>query len=124
MQTLHSRQLTIVADDGHSTVTEVVKLPVKPENLQRMMDYVQEWHESVIPGLTGFQGAALLSSPTGAVFVYANWSSKDAVEAANRDSRMAKYFEGLFPLLADQPEIHFCSVGMVAEAERPPFYMK
>src|ERR1700736_6152636 len=83
MQTLRSRQMTIVADDGHSTITEVVKLPVHPENLQRMMDYVQEWHETIIPALPGFQGAALLSSPVGAVFVYANWSSKEAVEAAN-----------------------------------------
>lgn len=110
--------MTIVADDGHSTVTEVVKLPVKPENLQRMMDYVQAWHETIIPTLSGFQGAVLLSSPAGAVFVYANWSSKDAAESANQDPRMGKYFEGLFPMLAGQLEVHFCSVGMVVEAGR------
>src|SRR5437764_11907829 len=119
MQTLNSRQMTIVADDDrHATITEVVKLPVAPENLQRMMDYVQEWHETIIPGFPGFQGAALLSSPAGAVFVYANWSSKEAIEEANHDPRMGKYFEGLFPLLAGQPEVHFCAVGMIAEAER------
>ena len=115
MQTLHSRQMTIVADgDRSSTVTEVVKLPVKPENLQGMLDYVRQWHESIIPSLPGFQGAALLSSDTGAVFIYAHWSSKNAIENANRDPRMASYFEGLFPLLSDRPEVHICSVGMVA----------
>lgn len=117
MQTLSSRQMTIVADDGHSSVTEVVKLPVKPENMQRMMDYVQDWHEMVIPTLPGFQRAALLSSAAGAVFVYANWSSKEAIENASHDPRMVRYLRGLFPLLAGQPEIHICSVDMVAEAE-------
>ena len=107
--------MTIVADgDRSSTVTEVVKLPVKPENLQGMLDYVRQWHESIIPSLPGFQGAALLSSDTGAVFIYAHWSSKNAIENANRDPRMTSYFEGLFPLLSDRPEVHICSVGMVA----------
>jgi|SRR5947209_6028642 len=119
MQKLNSRQMTIVVDDDrNTTVTEVVKLPVNPENLQRMMDYVQEWHEIIIPGLPGFLGAALLSSPAGAVFVYANWSSKEAIEEAHHDPRMGTYFEGLFPMLAGQPEVHFCSVGMIAEAEQ------
>ncbi|HAG97862.1 MAG TPA: hypothetical protein DDW33_13640 [Ktedonobacter sp.] len=121
MQTLKSKQMIIVADDdddGHSTITEVVKLPVKPENLQRMMGYVQEWHETIIPALPGFQGAALLSSLAGAVLVYANWSSKEAVEAAIHDPRMGKYFEGLYPMLAGQPEVHFCSVGMIVKAEQ------
>lgn len=118
MQVLSRKQMVIVADDEHSAVTEVVKLPVKPENLQRMMDYVQDWHEMVIPTLPGFQKAAVLSSPVGAVFVYANWSSKEAIENANHDPRMARYFRGLFPLLAGQPEIHICSVDMVAEAEQ------
>lgn len=115
MRTIDSRQMTIVADgDRPATVTEVVKLPVKPENLQGMLDYVQKWHETIIPGLPGFQGAALLRSDTGAVFIYAHWSSKDAIEDASHDPRMARYFEGLFPLLADRPEVHICSVGMVA----------
>ena len=115
MKTLDSRQMTIVADgDRPSTVTEVVKLPVNPDNLQGMLDYVQKWHETIIPVLPGFQGAALLSSDTGAVTIYAHWSSKDAIENAIHDPRMAKYFEGLFPLLSDRPEVHICSVGMVA----------
>ena len=109
--------MTIIADEEHTTVTEVIKLPVAPENVQRMMDYVQDWHEMVIPTLPGFQKAALLSSDTGAVFVYANWSSKEAIENASHDPRMARYFQGLFPLLAGQPEIHICSVNMVAEAK-------
>lgn len=118
MQMVNSKQMTIVADDGSdSSVTEMVKLPVKPENLDRMMDYVLDWHEMVIPTLPGFQKAALLSSAAGAVFVYAKWSSKEAIENANHDPRMQRYFKGLFPLLAGQPEIHICSVGMVAEAE-------
>jgi quinol monooxygenase YgiN len=110
--------MTIIADDSQSSITEVIKLSVKPENLQRMMDYVQEWHTTVIPTLPGFQKAALLSSSAGAVFVYANWSSQEAMGAANHDPRMIKYFEGLIPLLADQPEVHICSVGMIAEAEQ------
>src|SRR5207249_10330856 len=117
MQKLNSKQMTIVADsDRSSTVTEVVKLPVKPENLQGMLDYVQKWHESIIPSLPGFQGAALLSSETGAVFIYAHWTSKDAIEGASHDPRMAKYFEGLIPMLSDRPEVHICSVGMVAQS--------
>ena len=115
MQAWSSRQMAIVADNEHSSVTEVVKLPVKPENLQRMMDYVQDWHTMLIPTLPGFQNAVLLKSAAGAVFVYANWSSEEAIVDASHDPRMANYFLGLLPLLAGQPEIHICSVGLVAE---------
>ena len=115
MQALSSRQMTIVADGDHSFVTEIVKLPVKPENVQRMMDYVQDWHELVIPTLPGFQKAALLKSAAGAVFVYANWSSEEDIENAGHDPRMVNYLQGLIPMLAGQPEVHICSVGMVAE---------
>lgn len=117
MQTVSSRYMTIVADSENAFVTEIVKLPVKPENVQRLMDYVQDWHELVIPTLPGFQKAALLKSAAGAVFVYANWTSQEAIENASHDPRMANYFQGLIPILAGQPEVHFCSVGMVAEVE-------
>jgi hypothetical protein len=100
MQKMNSRQMTIVVDDDrHTSVTEVVKLPVNPENLQRMMDYVQEWHETIIPGLPGFQGAALLSSPAGAVFVYANWSSKRQLRKRIMIHAWVSTLKGSFPCL-------------------------
>jgi len=127
MKTLNSRprQMTIVADgDRHSTVTEVVKLPVKPENLQRMLDYVQKWHETIIPGLPGFQGAALLSSTTNAVLIYLHWNSKEAIVDASHDSRMASYFAGLLPMLSSSPEVHVCSVEKVIEPKQQSAHME
>jgi len=32
--------------------------------------------------------------------------------------RMTAYIQGFFPLLSARPEVHICSVGMVAEAEQ------
>jgi quinol monooxygenase YgiN len=111
-------QMTIVPDVyRRQTVTEVVKLPVKPENQRRVLDYVQKWHETVIPQLPGFQGAALLKSATGAVLVYVHWDSVDAIIDASRGPRMAPYFAGLIPMLSGQPEVHICSVEMLAGPE-------
>lgn len=119
MKTANPTQMAIVPDVyRHHTVTEVVKFPVKPENQQCLLDYVQKWHETVIPQLPGFQGAALLSSIAGAVLVYVHWDSKDVIEDASHDPRMASYFEGLIPMLSGRPEIHICSVEMVAEPEQ------
>ncbi|MFL5656318.1 MAG: antibiotic biosynthesis monooxygenase family protein [Ktedonobacteraceae bacterium] len=114
-------QMTIVPDVyRHHTVTEVVKLPVKPENQQRLLDYVQRWHETVILQLPGFQGAALLKSTTGAVLVYVHWDSEDAIKDASCGPLMALYFEGLIPMLSGQPEVHICSVEMLAVPARQP----
>jgi quinol monooxygenase YgiN len=122
MEFLNARHMTIVAHgDNGSSVTEVVKLPVKPENLQSMLHYVQKWHESVIPGIPGFQGAAILSSATGALIVYAHWTSKDKIWDANHDPRMARYFEGLLPMLAGRPEVHICSVEAIASVMESPY---
>ena len=110
-------QMTIVPDFyGHHTVTEVVKLPVKPENQQCVLDYVQKWHETIIPQLPGFRGAALLKS-TGAVLVCVHWNSQDVIESASHDPRMAPYFDGLIPMLSGRPEVHVCSVEMVAKPQ-------
>lgn len=125
MKTARPTQMAIVPDFyRHHTVTEVVKLPVKPENQQYLLDYVQKWHETLIPQLPGFQGAALLSSSAGAVLVYAHWDSKDVIEDASHDPRMASYFEGLIPMLSGRPEVHICSVEMVAEPEQLSSYME
>lgn len=118
MKAPNPTQITIVPDVYRPhTVTEVVKLPVKPENQQRVLDYVQKWHETVIPQLPGFQAAALLKSAAGAVLVYVHWDSEDALIAASRGPRMALYFEGLIPMLSGQPEVHICSVEMLAVPE-------
>jgi len=119
MKTARPTQMTIVPDFyRRHIVTEVVKLPVKPENQQCLLDYVQKWHETLIPQLPGFQGAALLSSIAGAVLIYMHWDSKDAIEDASHDPRMASYFQGLIPMLSGQPDVHICSVEMVAEPEQ------
>jgi quinol monooxygenase YgiN len=121
MKAPNPTQMTIVPDVyRHHTVTEVVKLPAKPENQQRLLDYVQRWHETVILQLPGFQGAALLKSTAGAVLVYVHWDSEDAIKDANRGPLMALYFEGLTPMLSGQPEVHICSVEMLAVPPRQP----
>ena len=119
MQSITVPRIPIVTDSYRpQTVTEIVKLPVSPENQLRLLSYVQQWHEQVFPYLPGFQRAAILKNTADAILVYGHWDSQDAIERASKDTRLAPYFQGLMPLLAGRPEIHICSVEMVVTAPR------
>ena len=119
MQSITVPRIPIVTNTYRpQTVTEIVKLPVAPENQTTLLNYVQQWHEMVFPLLPGFQRAAILKNTADAVLIYGHWDSQEAIEQVNHDARLIPYFQGLMKLLAGRPEIHICSVEMVVTAPR------